>query len=505
MLGSLGNNWWGSFWEYETPQGNEHLFGLVTIEGDNVGQRGRELIERINNNYSSGEVGNLRGSEGWMAMVVTPENVVIRGEGIRAYLIREEKMALVFGGGKAVGGKTNEKDRYLLISEKLEKVITDEMLRQILAEKTVDEVAEKIIEQIVSKEDQTGLGGVLIEIGLNNIVLEEQFEAIKPKQKFSKIRIPKIKLGWRFWENGVNNKLNLWISVIILMLLSTGIVLGYRRKMSTKVPSLETVKTVEEKTKIIESQEYEFVYNTELTGNTGKNYENMVVGGDWAYITDRGSGRTDRINWKLKSAEKILEDEKIKGISEITLDNNKLLAFDGLSVWEIKKDGAKEVGKVNQKNLIKLRGWNGGWYFLSSNGEIWKMNSTGTTTRWTQTGEGLISDANDLAIDGKVWVSNASGEIKQYLTGKLDDWKTATMPTELNFIRVLVRAESKEVVLVSRKKLWSYDKEKGTMLNTYDLEKVGIKDAAMTDDGKEIIVLGADSRIYKVKLKGEIL
>jgi len=163
------------------------------------------------------------------------------------------------------------------------------------------------------------------------------------------------------------------------------------------------------------------------------------------------------------------------------------------------------VGKVNQKNLIKLRGWNGGWYFLSSNGEIWKMNSTGTTTRWTQTGEGLISDANDLAIDGKVWVSNASGEIKQYLTGKLDDWKTATMPTELNFIRVLVRAESKEVVLVSRKKLWSYDKEKGTLLKTYDLEKVGIKDAAMTDDSKEIIVLGADSRIYKVKLKGEIL
>ena len=505
MLGSLGDNWWGSFWEYETLGGNEHLFGLVTTEGDSAGQRGRELIERINNNFSSNEVGTLRNNEKWIVMVVSPKNVVIKGEGIRAYLIRGEKMALVFGGGKAIGGKINEKDRFLLISEKLEKVITDEILRQILAGKTVDEVAEKIIEQIVSKEDQTGLGGALIEVGLNNLVSEEEVEVIKPKRKFPKIKIPKIRMGWNFWENGTNNKLNLWISVIILILLGSGIVLGYQRKMGTKAPRLETVKTVEEKTKTIEGLEYEFVYNTELTGNTGKNYENMVIGGDWAYITDRGSGRIDRINWKLKSAEKILMDEKIKGISEVTLDNNKLLAFDGLSVWEIKKDGAKEVGKVDQKNLIKLRGWNGWWYFLAGNGEVWKMNSTGATTRWTQAEEGLINSANDMTIDGKVWVSNALGDVKQYLAGKLNGWKTAVAPTESDIFRILVRVEGKEIVLASRKKLWSYDKEKGTLLNTYDLEKIGVRDAAMTDDGREIIILGTDQKIYRVKLKGEIL
>ena len=55
---------------------------------------------------------------------------------------------------------------------------------------------------------------------------------------------------------------------------------------------------------------YEFIYNTDLTGNEGKNYENIVIKGDKVYIADRGSGRIDRIDWKLKSAEKILTDEK---------------------------------------------------------------------------------------------------------------------------------------------------------------------------------------------------
>lgn len=504
MLGGLEDKWWGSFWEYEFPEGGGHLFGLVSITGDGAGQKGRELIDQINSSFGE-ETGSLKKNEEWVGVVVIGKKVIIRGEKIWVYLVREGKMALIFKGGKAIGGEIVGKDRLLLISEKLKNVITDENLIGILAEKTVDEVAEKIKEQIINEKDQVGLGGALIEVDLDNSVLEEEVEAPKPKRKFPKFKIPKIKIGWKFWENGTNNKWNLWTSVVVLILLLAGIIFGYQRKNGLKVPKLEIVKTTEEKVKTIEDPVYEFIYNTELTDNIGKNYENIVIGGDWAFITDRGSGRTDRVNWKLKSAEKILIDEKIKGISEITVDNSKLLAFDGLSIWEIKKDGVKEMGKVDQKNLIKLRGWNGGWYFLASNGEIWKMNSAGVTTKWTQGGEGLVGNANDMAIDGKVWVSNALGEIKQYLTGKLNGWKIAPVPTESDFFKVLVRMEGKEVVLVSRKKLWSYDKEKGALLKTYDLEKMGIKDAAMTDDGKEIIVLGADQRIYKVKLRGEIL
>jgi len=502
MLGNLGDRWWGSFWEYEPEGGSfNHLFGLVTVEGVDAGQVGRELIDKINHNifFENGE-------EKWVAMVISRERVFMRGEGFRIYLVRGEKMALIFRGGNPVGGRISEKDRFLLVSEKLKNRITDEKMGQILAEKTVDRIAEKIKEQIFLEEGGAGLASALIEIGQESFLTEEKTEMIKPKWKMKRIKIPKMRMGWWFQENGINNKWNLWFSVTVLILLAVGIAFGYQKKrVIVKPVAPETAKIVDEKTKETENAVYEFIYNTDLTGNGGKNYENIVIKGDKAYIADRGSGRIDRIDWKLKSAEKILTDEKIKGISEITLDNDKLLAFDGQSIWEIKKDGVKEVGKVNTQNLIKLRVWNGGWYFLADDGGIWKKDTSGEVKQWILDKRGLVAGANDMAIDGKIWVSNALGELKQYQLGKEENWKSSVKPAELDFFRVLTRAEGNRVVLVSRKKLWSFDKAKGMLVGTFNLEKVGVKDAAITDDGKDVIVLGQDQKIYKVKLSGEIL
>lgn len=501
MLGNLGDSWWGSFWEYE-PDGEskEHLFGLVTVRGVDAGQTGRELIDKINHNIFF-----EKGKEKWIAAVISGEKITMGGEGFRVYLVRENKMALVFEEGNTVSGKINEGDRFLLISEELETKITKDRLSQVLAEKTVEAAAEKIKEEILIAEDQVGLSGALVEIGKENILTEEKTEMIKPVRKINKFKLPEIKMGWLWKENGISNKWNLGAAIIVLALLLTGIIIGYQKKRVVVKPVIpEAIKTTGGKTTNTENEVYEFVYNTQLTGNTGKNYENIVVAGDEAYITDRGSGWVEKINWQLKSAEKILADDKIKGISEVTLDGKKLLAFDGQSVWEIKKDGVKEIGKVNTQNLIKLRAWNGSWYFLANNGEIWKKSANGEVTLWTLDKKGLVISANDMAIDGKIWVSNASGELKQYQLGKEENWKITVALNELDFIRVLSRPESNQVILVSRKKLWLIDKVKGTLTETLNLEKIGIKDAAITDDGKVIIVLGADQRIYKVKLRGEI-
>jgi hypothetical protein len=511
MLGNLGERGWGSFWENEPEGGvSGHLFGMVTTVGENGSQIGRRLIEEINNKILVEQRWEVSGGFGenskWVAMVISEDRVRVSGEGFRVYLVRGEKMALIFAGGKSVAGKVNGKDRFLFVSEKLKERLTEEILDQILAEKTVDGLAEKMKEQILVMENQEGLAGALIEVGEENLMTEEKPVVFKPKWKINNLKIPRIRMGWLWKENGVSNRWNLWFSVIVLLLLAAGIVFGYQRKKVTEKPVIpKAVGTIEEKTKETNNLAYEFIYNTELTGNEGKNYENIVVLGDKAYITDRGSGRIDRIDWKLKSAEKILVDDKIKGISEITLGNNEVLAFDGQSVWGIKKEGMTELGKVNTLNLIKLRVWNGGWYFLANDGGIWKKNSGAEVKQWTLEEKELVSNANDIAIDGKVWVSNASGELKRYQTGKLDNWKTLVKPAELDFVRVLVRAEGSQVVLVSRKMLWAFDKEKGTQLGTFNLEKVGIKDAAMTDDGGSVIILGADQNIYKVKLSGEVL
>ena len=53
---------------------------------------------------------------------------------------------------------------------------------------------------------------------------------IKPKWKMKRIKIPKIRMGWWFQENGINNKRNLWFSVMVLILLAAGIAFGYQKK-----------------------------------------------------------------------------------------------------------------------------------------------------------------------------------------------------------------------------------------------------------------------------------
>jgi hypothetical protein len=356
-----------------------------------------------------------------------------------------------------------------------------------------------------------------------------------------------------------NQKTNITIGLIIIFLLLAGIVIGYQKNQKTiltkkqesaktivenelkkaedkntnskeaveaanraaeKITELtglkysqnllsiyqERVKTVLAKNGSAEAVEYDLAYDTDLIDNPNKKYSKIVLKKNELYLVDRENGRVEKVNLEMRSVEKLVSDEEIKNSGDFLLINDELLGFNGTTINQITRGGIKEKYKyeVKDQQLITTEAWNGSLYFLNNMGGIYKSAGENTIKDW------LIADSDkevgliDLAIDGRVWVTNINGKIFIYDRGKKSSFNQSALPESGGIKKIILSTIGKQVVVVNDKVFYAFNKESGTLLGKYNLEKIGIKDAAMAEDGQSVIILGENQKIYRVKLRGEI-
>jgi len=374
---------------------------------------------------------------------------------------------------------------------------------------------EKIINGMVEVNDEIYLG--------NNVII-----------KFYLPAKPGVKINW-----------NLWVGVTVLLLILVTIFFGWKKntevnteksyqtvllEIKDKISKSDEVKSIDPETglkllneakekilqiksnKIHEAEVIELekvinerltvsgsneiggfsdIYNAKSADVVDRSYDKMVVVGNEAVLGESKIGKIILVNLEQKNVSKFDVDQEI---TDLIYANKKVYFYDGRNILDTTKNIIAQLGETVYSKIV---GWNNSWYLLGQDGKISKF-ADNKVSAWTSESAKLIDKPVSMAIDGTVWVVDASGAVINYEKGVEKKWNPSIKITGEKVLGITTTADSTKIAIVSDKKVFVFEKNSGKLLATHNFEKIGIIGAKMGNN-EVIYVLGNDQKIYKVK------
>lgn len=351
-----------------------------------------------------------------------------------------------------------------------------------------------------------------------------------------------------------NNKINFILGFIVLGLLIAGTILGYQKrtqneqinkieetknqisKIKTEIEGVKTInietalelakeaesimseikivdkkynqeleelkKEIEEIKKGLgeESIDYEIVYDTGLIAEGGK-FKGMTVFDNLVYLWSNDLGQVNSVDIKLKSTEKIVNDDRIKLWLGIFSNGNSRYGYDQNKIYEIKRNNLLETEIKEINNIGDINIWNGISYVLNNDSQNIEKISNNNGIAWLKEGTRLKEETTGMAIDGDIWVLGKSGKIYHYSRGEEIQYEMSFIPN-LTTTKSLKTNEKVNFLafVADNNTVYIYHKD-GTILSKNNFGKTIINDIGVDSQNQAILALAADGKIYRIKIK----
>lgn len=253
-------------------------------------------------------------------------------------------------------------------------------------------------------------------------------------------------------------------------------------------------------------------YDMELI-KKGARADSVALEGKSLVVGDQAGVTLYYVNIETKKAEVLGGGEGLVGISSVSLH--------GPQVYALTADGIMKIGVADKKlslavkkddawaNVSSLTSFGGNLYVLdTTKSRIWKY--VATTSGFSELREYLNADtlpdltpANNMTIDGIVWVGTKIGAIMKFVQGREESFVpkgvepalgtdlTVYVTDETNNVYVLDRSGSRVVVL---------DKD-GVYVAQYQFEAESRVNAFVVSEEQKKILLLVSGKIYSIDLK----
>ena len=163
-----------------------------------------------------------------------------------------------------------------------------------------------------------------------------------------------------------------------------------------------------------------------------------------------------------------------------------------------------EADALNEVNASKV--YNNNFYALNKTAQqILRFSSSGgnfaAPTNWLKETADL-SQASDLAIDGKIYVLQANGQVLKFNLGKSESYESKSLVPAINdATRLIAGGQKLYFISPSKKRLVVLDKENGRLSRQYLLENISsIADYAVDEAAQKAFIL-SNGLVYELNLK----
>lgn len=238
--------------------------------------------------------------------------------------------------------------------------------------------------------------------------------------------------------------------------------------------------------------------------------EKMALDAGALVVFDRGGKRVISILVDNKNTE-VFGAEDLEEASQVATYAGRHFVLTSKGVVELEKRGEPRTVVEKDEEWGKIAGlgaFGSNLYLLDQDGEIWRYpgieGGFGSRQRWL--GQGVEPDfslAEDMAIDGSIWVLTRSGKIVKFTRGSPDAFSVRGLDKGLSEPRAIYTDENLESLfvldsgngrIVEIKKTGEYQKQ-------YLWDRMGeVKDIAVSRDEGKLFLLTAE-KILEVTLK----
>lgn len=249
-----------------------------------------------------------------------------------------------------------------------------------------------------------------------------------------------------------------------------------------------------------ESIDYEIAYDTALIMEGGK-FKGMTIIDNLVYLWRSDLGQVNSVDIKLKSTEKIVNDDRIKLWLGTFYNGNARYGFDQNKIYEIKRNNLVETEIKEIQNIGDINGWNGLFYALNNDNRKIEKLSGDKGIAWLKEGINLNEEATGMAIDGDIWVLGKSGKIYHYSRGEEKKYEMSFVPNITTAKGLKTNEEVNFLAYVAdNNTIYIYGKD-GTILGKNNFGKTIINDIGIESQNRAVLVLANDGKIYRIKIK----
>jgi len=248
----------------------------------------------------------------------------------------------------------------------------------------------------------------------------------------------------------------------------------------------------------------ESFYNTNHLGDN-LNFEKIIYSQDTLYLLDKTNNHLYSLGYPNKNQNLLYQSENNDNLIDLAINNQKIYLLNQNEVFEV--SGEKLISRIKFDDDVKpldFAFWNNAVYVLDqSQNMIFKYppNVSGFSSpqKWLKNNNQLDTNANSIAINGKIWILSSNGTIEPFDRGESVPFEISP-PIDSTSTRNLSVTQQNDILVFHDESFVYVFKKDGQGLAKYNFDNIQIVDLTIIEEENLIFVLGKNQEIYKISL-----
>jgi cbb3-type cytochrome oxidase subunit 3 len=488
FIGPQDENSWSQSWENEK---NAHLFGLLQTTNSILGH---QLIDKINQNYSLSllEAYNQAVEAQFGLLLVNKNQLsIIATKGFFVTLKRGENIShLRLNPGQIISGHIFDKDKFYISN-------SPEFIKLLLSQNTFDDLSppENTASILIEvHQDQTPVHHTSIpHTPVKQVRARRHFHFFIFSFLFIVFLVGLFYFQYRRQKQKIETnrqQLNSQLADFI-----------NKKDTQSAQNSLIEFKKISKDSQLIKEYEekinkllnpFEMFYDTKII-NESASYSKMIYTPTGLVLLDQNNQRLDQLTFG-KGKNDLSKSEKIKSIKDIAAEKEKIYALVSDKILILNGLEFDEFAPLTRE-IIDFQAWNGNIYALYSD----TIEKVSASTPWFQKGESLPKNPISLAVNGKIWVLSAEGQLVPYFRGKEDKFLPSEKLSTSNARNLITSLSSEDLIFNDDNFIYQISKT-GEIKLKQAVGNLKIIDMAADFGNKSLYVLASDQKIYLIVL-----
>jgi len=487
-----------------------------------------------------------------LSIVSTPQTSVL--------ICRQNQISQIIeikGQDSFVNGSLLDDDRLFFSTTDFFDFVTFPKIQNYLSSDDLQAIEENFISLLYSTDNQDQKAAFLLEVHQEN---DEDIDEIKPEietkieAKTSDIFVKRQNPH----QVTKRKKMYLIYAIILLLVLTIGTIMGYsknktennqaqydnyKQQVNEKIANIEVVKNLSFESaneeiiatkKIVEdmatlgiNQEEvdnylsqlenlliktgsdssfspESFYNTNHLGDN-LNFEKIIYQQDTLYLLDKTNNSLYSLGYPNKNQNLLYQGKENENLLDLAVNNQKTYLLNQNEIFEVSDQ--KLISRIKFDDDLKpldFAFWNNAIYVLDqSQNMIFKyppnVSGFSSAQKWLKNNNKLDSNANSIAINGKIWILSSNGTIEPFDRGESVPFEISP-PIDSTSTRNLSVTQQNDILVFHDESFVYVFKKDGQGLAKYNFNDIQIVDLVVAEKDNLIFVLGKNQEIYKISL-----